>query len=93
MTLEQLLSVPKGMNIVEYQKLLDKETKLCKQIRSVSDKILSEDDSLDVLSDEVGSNLYNKHLDLKVKYEKKRDRLVDQLDDVRRQLKGEQHES
>lgn len=82
MTLSEFLSMPKGMSIEDYEKLLQQEKKLSRQISSLSDKILAEDDSLDVLSDEVGSERYNKHLQAKQKFEEKRTRLLKSLNGV-----------
>lgn len=72
MTIEEALSIPKGMNFEEYEKLLNDRQKLEKQIAKASDTIQSEVDSLEVLSDEIGSERYNKHLQIKQKAEAKR---------------------
>ena len=82
MALSEFLSMPKGMSIEEYENLLQQEKKLSRQISSLSDKILAEDDSLDVLADEVGSERYNKHLQAKRRFEEKRTRLLNSLNEV-----------
>ena len=74
MTITEALSIPKGMNFEEYEKLLKDKQKLEKQIAKASDIIQSEVDSLEVLSDEVGSERYNKHLQNKQKVEAKREK-------------------
>lgn len=74
MTIEEALSIPKGMNFEEYEKLLNDRQKLEKQIAKASDTIQSEIDSLEVLSDEIGSERYNKHLQIKQKAEAKREK-------------------
>ena len=74
MTIAEALSIPKGMNFEEYEKLLKDKQKLEKQIAKASDTIQSEIDSLEVLSDEVGSERYNKHLQSKQKAEAKREK-------------------
>lgn len=74
MTIAEALSIPKGMDFEEYGKLLNGKQKLEKQIAKASDTIQSEVDSLEVLSDEVGSERYNKHLQSKQKSEAKREK-------------------
>ena len=74
MTITEALSIPKGMDFEEYGKLLNDKHKLEKQIAKASDTIQSEVDSLEVLSDEVGSERYNKHLQSKQKAEAKREK-------------------
>ena len=74
MTITEALSIPKGMDFEEYGKLLNDKQKLEKQIAKASDTIQSEVDSLEVLSDEVGSERYNKHLQSKQKAEAKREK-------------------
>lgn len=74
MTIAEALSIPKGMNFEEYEKLLKDKQKLEKQIAKASDIIQSEIDSLELLSNEVGSERYNKHLQSKQKAEAKREK-------------------
>lgn len=74
MTLAEALSIPKGMTFEEYEKLLKDKKKLENQIRKTSDTIDSEELSLEILSDEVGSERYNKHLEIKQKAEAKREK-------------------
>lgn len=74
MTITEALSIPKGMNFEEYSKLLKDKQKLEKQIAKASMEIDFEVDSLEVLSDEVRSERYNKHLQNKRKAEAKREK-------------------
>lgn len=62
MTLEEVFAMPKGIMFEEYEKLINEKHKLEKQIRRASEIIFEEEDSLEVLEDEVGSDRYNKHL-------------------------------
>ena len=82
MRLEEALSVPKGMDFVEYEKLLNEKKKLEKQINRLSNQIFDEEDSLEVLSDEVGSEKYNKHLQSKQKAEAKIDKAKEKLNEI-----------
>lgn len=79
MTLAEALSIPKGMTFEEYEKLLKDKKKLENQIRKTSDTIDSEELSLDILSDEVGSERYNKHLEIKQKAEAKMEKAITKL--------------
>lgn len=79
MTLAEALCIPKGMDFEEYEKLLKEKKKLEKQIDKLSDDILDEEDSLEVLADEVGSDRYNKHLIAKEKAEAKREKAQGKL--------------
>lgn len=74
MTIAEALSIPKGMDFEEYEKLLKDKQKLEKQIAKASSEIDFEVDSLEVLADEVGSERYNKHLQSKQKAEAKREK-------------------
>ena len=87
MTLTEALSIPKGMDFEEYEKLLKDKQKLEKQIAKASDTIQSEVDSLEVLSDEVGSERYNKHLQSKQKAEDKKEKAQAKLQQIERRLK------
>ena len=79
MTIAEALSISKGMDFEEYEKLLKDKQKLEKQIAKTSDTIQSEVDSLEVLADEVGSERYNKHLQSKQKAEAKREKIQAKL--------------
>ena len=90
MTIAEALSIPKGMNFEEYEKLLKEKQKLEKQIAKASDTIQSEIDSLEVLSDEVGSERYNKHLQSKQKAGAKREKAQAKLQAIMEKI-GQQN--
>ena len=79
MTLEELLKMPKGMDIEEYTKLLKKQKRIKNRLTRVSNLIYDEEDSLEVLSDEVGSDLYNRHLEKKQELENEQVKLLEKL--------------
>lgn len=74
LTFAEFLTIPKGMDFEEYDKLLDSKRKLEKQIVKTSETIYSEEDSLEILADEIGSERYNRHLKNKQKAESKREK-------------------
>lgn len=74
MTLEELLAMPVGIDLNEYQNLLKEKKRLEKQITKASNDIYREEDSLEILADEIGSERYNKHLAMKQKAEIKREK-------------------
>jgi hypothetical protein len=82
MTLGEVLLIPKGMTFEEYEKLLKEKHKLEKQIAKASDDIYDEMDSLDILSDEEGSENYNRHLQAKLKAESKRAKAQQKLNAI-----------
>ena len=86
MTIEEALNIPKGMDFEEYEKLLKDKQKLEKQIAKASKDIDFEVDSLEVLSDEAGSERYNKHLQIKQKAEAKREKLQNKLKEIIKQI-------
>lgn len=86
MTLAEMLAMPKGMNVVDYENLLKEKHKLENQIRKASDIIFMENDSLEILADEIGSERYNKHLESKQKAETKRDKAQAKLEQIVREL-------
>ena len=87
MTITEALSIPKGMDFEEYEKLLNDKQKLEKQIAKASDTIQSEVDSLEVLSDEVRSERYNKHLQSKQKAEAKREKAQAKLQTIMERIR------
>lgn len=86
MTLVEMLAMPKGMNPIEYEKLLKDKQKLERQIRKASNTIFDEEESLDILADEVGSERYNKHLENKQKAEVKREKARAKLEQIENKL-------
>ena len=82
MKLSEFMNIPVGMSIKEYESLLEERNKLEKQIRKASNKIYDEEDSLQVLADEVGSNRYNEHMKSKLKWENKRDKALNRFNQI-----------
>lgn len=78
-TLTEALNIPKGISFNEYEKLIKYKHRLEKQIENTSRDIEFEVDSLALLSDEVGSERYAKHLHSKLKAEIKREYAQAQL--------------
>lgn len=87
LTFAEFLVMPKGMDFKEYEKLLDSKRKLEKQIAKTSEIIYSEEDSLEILTDEIGSERYNRHLINKQKTEIKREKLQNKLRLINEKLK------
>ena len=90
MTLTEFLAMPKGMNFQEYEQLLKEKQKLEKQIAKANSVICDEEDSLGVLADEVGSELYNKHFANKQKAESKREKAQIKLNKIIERMSGGQ---
>jgi len=88
MTIAEMLVMPKEMDLLEYENLLKEKHKLEKQIRKASDTIFAEEDSLEILSDEVGSERYSKHLVSKQKAESKREKSQTKLEQIIKKLNG-----
>lgn len=84
----EFLSIPKGMNIETYEQLLKDKQKLEKQIAKANSIIYDEEDSLEILADEAGSERYNKHLESKQKAEDKRTKAQSKLNKVIEKLNG-----
>ena len=61
MTLSELLALPKGMTPEQYQLLLNEKQQLMKRISKENEKIDFAVDALNLLSDEEGSERYQKH--------------------------------
>lgn len=86
MTMAEALSIPRGMNYEEYGKLLDEKKKLFTKLRNLSITIQDEEDSLEMLNDEQGSERYNRHLEAKQKAEAKREKAEAKLQDIETKL-------
>lgn len=59
-TIEEVLACPKGMSVEEYHLLLEKQEKRNKRLRRLSQERDFLLDGLAILSDEVGSDRYQK---------------------------------
>lgn len=86
LTFAEFLAIPKGMSFEEYEKLLDDKRKLEKQITKTSNDIYNEEDSLEILADEIGSERYNRHLINKQRAEAKRERAQKKLELIKERL-------
>lgn len=86
LTFVEFLAMPVGMDFKEYEKLLDDKRKLEKQITKASNDIYSEEDSLEILVDEIGSERYNRHLMNKQKAESKREKAQKKLELIHKRL-------
>jgi hypothetical protein len=64
MTIQDLLNMPKGISIEEWEKRIKKRDSLRKRIRSLCNKRSDIMDALDVLQDEMGSERWNAKMDL-----------------------------
>lgn len=79
MKLEEFLNIPNGMDFVEYEEILKKKKRIEKRLYKVSEMIEGEECSLDVLSDEIGSERYSRHFKEKQKLEVKQKKLLEEL--------------
>lgn len=87
LTFAEFLAIPKGMDFKKYEKLLDDKRKLEKQITKASNDIYNEEDSLEILADEIGSERYNRHLMSKQKAESNREKAQNKLRLINEKLK------
>ena len=62
MTMTEFLGMPNGISLDEYEFIIDKKHRLERQIVRAVNSIYDAEDSLEVLSEDVGSNRYNKYL-------------------------------
>ncbi len=79
LTFAEFLAIPIGMDFKEYEKLLNDKRRLEKRIGKLSEDIDSEEDSMEILADEIGSERYNRHLVNKQKAEASRERAKKKL--------------
>lgn len=90
MTLHEFLLKPIPMSLEEYEKILKEKHRLENQITRESNKIFDEEDALEILADEVGSERYNEHLAMKQKAIIKREKAQAKLKILMEKLnKGE----
>lgn len=88
LTFAEFLAIPKGMDFKEYERLLDNKRRLEKQITKASNDIYNEEDSLEILADEIGSERYNRHLANKRKAEANRERAQKKMELIQEKLNG-----
>lgn len=76
MTIDELLAIPKGVTLEEWEEILATKKQLNDKLRKLSYKIQECDDALEVLDDEVGTDRYNKWVLKRERYRKKMIKLV-----------------
>mgnify|MGYP001011240301 FL=1 len=86
MTVEELFTMPKGIQIEEYQSLLERKSKLFTKCQKLSNKIDDEKDSLDILKDEENSDRFLNHKKLFEKYSKQRTIYLQEYKQIEKQL-------
>lgn len=89
MNIAELLTMPKGMSVEEYESLLKKKKRLEKQLAKIQDDIYFAQDALEILRDEVGTERYNKRIKEKEQLEKKLSKKLEEYAIVERKLKGD----
>lgn len=82
MTLEEFLMCPRGMRFEEYEKILARIRRLSTQLHKLSEERDFLEDSLAVLSDEVGSIRWQQKDNRLNEVNLKIDKLSRQLDDL-----------
>jgi hypothetical protein len=87
MTMVEALAIPRGMSYEEYGKLLADKKRLEAKIRRFSSNIFDEEDSLEVLADEVGSERYNSHLVALQMLQGRRERAEAKLQEIEDKLR------
>ena len=78
MTFEQLMMMPSGMSIEQYQRQLDAQEKNNKRLRQLSKERDFLEDALEILKDEQGSE----------RYEKKAKRLAKVNEEIERRMRS-----
>lgn len=78
MTIDELVAKPKDMTMDQWEKELKKRKQREKRVGILNDKIQECEDALDVLSDEVGSERWNKWNDSLQKYTQQRNALIEE---------------
>lgn len=78
MTIDELVAKPKDMTMDQWEKELKKRKQREKRVGILNDKIQECEDALNVLSDEVGSERWNKWNDSLQKYTQQRNALIEE---------------
>lgn len=87
MTVEELMNLPKGMDIMEYQKKLDRLHRLEKQCRSLLDKVTWSAESMDLFDDH-SDPLYIKYKELHDKSHAAFTDRMNKIQELKKELKG-----
>lgn len=86
MTIEELLIMPKGISLQQYQLLLNRKKMLFAKCQRLSDKIEDEKDSLNVLKDEENSDRFLNHKKMFEKYSKQQAVHLQEYKQIEKQL-------
>lgn len=78
MTISELMMMPVGVTLEEWENTLKERKKVVKRIRKLSDEIDGEAQSLEVLKDEIGSERWMKHNTRLFNLTAKRDKLIEE---------------
>lgn len=84
MTIQDLLKIPKGISLEEWEKRIKKRDSLRKKIKTLWNKHYDIMDALDVLQDEVGSERWNTKRNLLSEVDNKIKVLEDELENCMR---------
>ena len=84
MTIQDLLNIPKGISLEEWEKRIKKRDLLHKKIKTLWNKHYDIVDALDVLQDEMGSERWNAKRDLLSEVDNKIKVLVNELENCMR---------
>jgi rubrerythrin len=86
MTIDELLIMPKGISLQQYQLLLNRKKILFAKCQRLSDKIEDEKDSLNVLKDEENSDRFLNHKKMFEKYSKQQAVHLQEYKQIEKQL-------
>lgn len=84
MTIQDLLKIPKGISLEEWEKRIKKRDSLRKKIKTLWNKHYDIMDALDVLQDEMGSERWNTKKNLLSEVDNKIKVLEDELENCMR---------
>ena len=88
LTMSEILECPSGMHIEEYAELLNWKRKTDKRICKLSEDIDFEEDALEVLADEKGSERFNRHIERLKELRAKRDTACEEYEAIKAKLDG-----
>lgn len=86
MNLGEFLACPKGMDLEEYDKLLNRKKKLEKKAYRISSEIDFELDALDVLENERGSVRWMKHAVRMKELKQELEKICNSIDDIKERI-------
>ena len=88
MTTEELMNIPKGMDVIEYQNKLNHLEKIQDKMRKYSNKVMDEEDSMSVFDDHTDPR-YIAHKEKYEQYTKKLKKIMNEYHELYVQLKGD----